>query len=127
GGDGQQNPYKGELVFQFAKGDLKVENISKIEDTIALVFQQGGGGNDQQSQNGQNQGQQGGPQDQGQGQQQDQASNCNPEINQTMDQVVQACGDPASKAKGAGTKLIYSYTQPKLKIIFVNGKVSDIE
>jgi hypothetical protein len=40
---------------------------------------------------------------------------------------VAACGQPANQSKGAGTKVLYFYNQPKLKIIFMNGKVADIE
>lgn len=137
----QQNPYKGEIVFHFK--DLKPENVSQVEDTIATVFKQGGG--DQQGDGGNNQGQQGndnqgnggggqgnggGQAQQGGGQDQqpdDPASACNPEVGQTVDQVEAACGKPTSQAKGANLKLIYNYSQPKLKIIFIKGKVADIE
>jgi hypothetical protein len=122
GGDGSQTAYKGELVFQFSKDMFKPENITKIEDTIAEVFSSPNG--DQQ---GQGQQAQGGQQGQDPPPQENQESTCNPEIGQTVNQVVAACGNPASQAKGAATKLIYNYNQPKLKIIFVNGKVSDIE
>jgi len=115
----QQNAYKGEIVFQFAKDMVKAENVTKIEDTIAQVFQPGG---NQQAQDGD---QQAGGQDAQQAN--NQGSACNPEIGQTVDQVTAACGSPASQAKGAGTKLLYFYNQPKIKIIFLNGKVSDIE
>lgn len=133
GNDGSQNAYKGELAFQF-KAPLKVENISTVEDSIAEVFTQGGdnqqgGQGNQQGQGGQG-GQSGGGPQQGQDQaqpQQDQGSTCNPEIGQTVAQVEDACGKPASQAKGANTKQIYNYNQPKLKIIFMNGKVSDVE
>jgi hypothetical protein len=122
----QQNPYKGELIFNFKS--LKPENVTQVEDTIAEVFKQGGG--DQGNNGGQDQQQTGGGPAQQGGQdhsQDNQGPACNPEIGQTVDQVEGACGPPASQAKGAGTKKIYFYNQPKLKIIFVNGKVSDIE
>jgi hypothetical protein len=131
----QQNPYKGELVFKFKS--LKPEDVSKVEDTIGQVFKQGGddqgnGGNNQQSDNNGNQ--QGnssannnGNQGQDQGAQQDnQISACNPEVGQTIKQVTDSCGQPANQTKGA-TKTQFFYTQPKIKVIFVNGKVSDIE
>ncbi len=137
----QQNPYKGEIVFHFK--ELKPENVSQVEDTIATVFKQGGG--DQQGDGGNNQGQQGngnqgngggGPQEGGGGQaqqggnqdqqQEDPASACNPEVGQTVAQVEEACGKPVNRTKGA-TKLLYFYNQPKIKVIFVNGKVADIE
>lgn len=122
----QQNPYKGELIFNFKS--LKPENVTQVEDTIAEVFKQGGG--DQGNNGGQDQQQTGGGPAQQGGQdhsQDNQGPACNPEIGQTVDQVEGACGPPASQAKGAGTKKIYFYNQPKLKIIFLNGKVSDIE
>jgi hypothetical protein len=132
--DNQQNPYKGEIVFQFSKDTLKPENVSKIEDTIAQVFAPGTG--DQQSQGGQpNQsGEQQGQGQQNQSNQQaqnsapqsSQASACNVEMGQTVAQVETMCGKPANQSKGA-TKVLYFYDQPKIKVIFVNGKVSDIE
>jgi len=45
-------------------------------------------------------------------------------IGDTTDQVVAAYGQPESIAKLAG-KEIYVYT--KMKVIFVNGKVSDVQ
>jgi hypothetical protein len=136
----QQNPYKGELVFKFKS--LKPEDVSKVEDTIGQVFKQGGddqsnnsgdqqqnnngGGNQQNNGGGQqsNNGNQG--QDQGGGQQDNQSSACNPEVGQTIKQVTDSCGQPANQTKGA-TKTQFFYTQPKIKVIFMNGKVSDIE
>jgi hypothetical protein len=126
----QQNPYKGELIFHFKS--LKPENVSQVEDTIGQVFKQGGddqsnGGNNQGNDN--NGGQQqsnNGNQGQDQGSQDNQSSPCNPEVGQTLKQVVDACGQPANQTKGA-TKVQYFYNQPKIKVIFVNGKVSDIE
>jgi hypothetical protein len=129
----QQNPYKGELVFKFKS--LKPENVSQVEDTISQVFKQGGddqgnNGGDQQQNNGgggpQNNGGGQGQQSQDQGSQDNQSSPCNPEVGQTLKQVVDACGQPANQTKGA-TKVQYFYNQPKIKVIFVNGKVSDIE
>lgn len=133
--DNQQNPYKGEIVFQFSKDTLKPENVSKIEDTIALVFAPGTG--DQQSQGGQqnqngaqqsqdNQQNQGDRQTQNSAPQNNQAPGCNVEMGQTVAQVETMCGKPVNQSKGA-TKLLYFYDQPKMKVIFVNGKVSDIE
>lgn len=128
----QQNPYKGELVFKFKS--LKPENVSQVEDTIGQVFKQGGddqgngGDNNQQgNDNGGPQNNNGsqGQQDQG-GAQDSPASACNPEVGQTIKQVVDSCGQPANQTKGA-TKILYFYNQPKIKVIFVGGKVSDIE
>jgi hypothetical protein len=42
------------------------------------------------------------------------------------DQVVGIMGQPASKAD-LGAKKIYSYKSPALKVVFVDGKVSDIQ
>ena len=42
-----------------------------------------------------------------------------------MKQVTDACGQPANQVKGA-TKVQFFYNQPKIKVIFVGGKVSDI-
>jgi hypothetical protein len=131
----QQNPYKGELVFHFK--NLKPEDVSKVEDTIGQVFKQGGddqgngngdSNNQQNNDNGGGQANNGnqGQQDQGGAQQNNQSSPCNPEVGQTMKQVVDACGQPANQTKGA-TKVQYFYNDPKIKVIFVNGKVSDIE
>lgn len=131
----QQNPYKGELVFHFKS--LKPEDVSKVEDTIGQVFKQGGddqgngngdSNNQQNNDNGGGQANNGnqGQQDQGGAQQDNQSSPCNPEVGQTVKQVVDACGQPANQTKGA-TKVQYFYNQPKIKVIFVNGKVSDIE
>jgi hypothetical protein len=128
----QQNPYKGELVFHFKS--LKPEDVSKVEDTIGQVFKQGGddqgngdGNNQQNNDNGGGQNNNGNQGQQDQGAQQDnQSSPCNPEVGQTVKQVVDACGQPANQTKGA-TKVQYFYNQPKIKVIFVNGKVSDIE
>jgi hypothetical protein len=125
----QQNPYKGELVFKFKS--LKPENVSQVEDTISQVFKQGSddqGNGDQQGNSGGSQNGGGGQdqQSQNQGAQDNQSSPCNPEVGQTLKQVVDACGQPANQTKGA-TKVQYFYNEPKIKVIFVNGKVSDIE
>lgn len=126
----QSNPYKGELVFKFKS--LKPENVSQVEDAISQVFKQddqgnNGGGNGQQgNDNGGGPQSNNGNQDQGGQQQDNQASACNPEVGQTIKQVTDACGQPANQTKGA-TKVLYFYNQPKIKVTFVGGKVSDIE
>ena len=124
GDAGQAAPYTGQVVIEFSKDSLKGLSVPQVEDRIAEVFAPGNGG-DQQAQNGQldqtaQPGQDAASQD-------NQGFACNPEINQTLSQVTASCGNPASQAKGAGTKQIYFYNQPKLKIIFVDGKVSDVE
>lgn len=125
--DNQQNPYKGEIVFKFKS--LKAEDVSKVEDSIAQAFKQGG--DDQGNNNSQDNNNNSGPNNNNGNQGQDQgapqqASPCNPEVGQTVKQVVDACGQPANQTKGA-TKVQYFYNEPKIKVIFVNGKVSDIE
>jgi hypothetical protein len=128
GDQGQSAAYTGQLVIEFPKDSLKAASVAQIEDKIAEVLSTDAG--DQQAQGG---GQQGGPNSQAQNSQsqdsqpQDNQSACNPEVGQTVDQIVAACGQPANQSKGAGTKLLYFYNQPKLKIIFMNGKVADIE
>jgi hypothetical protein len=127
GDQGQAAAYTGQVVIEFPKDSLKAASVAQIEDKIAEVLSADSG--DQQSQgggqSGQNsQAQNSQPQDT---QPQDNQSACNPEVGQTVDQIVAACGQPANQSKGAGTKLLYFYNQPKLKIIFMNGKVADIE
>jgi hypothetical protein len=120
---GQKNPYKGELVFHFKS--LKPEDIKQVEDAIGQVLRQG---RDQQGNwlgqqdNTINQGQQ----NQGAASQGTQSASCNPEIGQTIKQVTDSCGQPDNQTKGA-TKTQFFYNQPKIKVIFVDGKVSDIE
>ncbi|MBZ5531266.1 MAG: hypothetical protein LAO20_07535 [Acidobacteriia bacterium] len=122
----QLNPYKGEIIFHFAPGTLTVGNSIQVEDTIAEVFNQAGG--DAQGKDGADQDSGAQAQQANHDQQQDDpASTCNPEVGQTVAQVEGACGAPASIAKGAGTKAIYIYNHPKLRITFVNGRVADIE
>lgn len=123
GDAGQAAAYAGELVIEFPKDTLKTASVNQIEDKIAEVLSADSG--DQQGNN--NGGQQDNQQAQGnQGSQQNNQSSCNPEVGQTVDQVTAACGPPANQTKGA-TKVQYFYNDPKIKVIFVNGKVSDIE
>jgi hypothetical protein len=127
GDPGQAVPYTGQVVIEFPKDSLKGLSVPQVEDKIAEVFVADNGGN-QQGQGGQDQNSpQNGQQDQNPAPQENQPSACNPEISQTPDQIVASCGNPASQAKGAGTKQIYFYNQPKLKITFVDGKVADVE
>jgi hypothetical protein len=44
----------------------------------------------------------------------------------TEEQVIGIMGQPATKAD-LGSKKIYSYKNPGLKVIFVGGKVTDIQ
>jgi hypothetical protein len=124
GDPGQAAAYTGQVVIEFSKDALKTATVTQIEDKIAEVLSADGG--DQQAQGG---GQQDNQQSQGSqdSQPQNNQSACNPEVGQTIDQVVAACGQPANQSKGAGTKQLYFYNEPKIKIIFMSGKVSDIE
>ncbi|HEY1938213.1 MAG TPA: hypothetical protein VGJ33_09795, partial [Candidatus Angelobacter sp.] len=124
GDPGQAAAYTGQVVIEFPKDALKTATVTQIEDKIAEVLSADGG--DQQAQGGGQQDNQQ-SQDSQDSQPQNNQSACNPEVGQTIDQVVAACGQPANQSKGAGTKQLYFYNQPKIKIIFMSGKVSDIE
>lgn len=123
GDPGQAVVYTGEVIIEFPKDSLKSASVTQIEDKIAEVFSADSG--DQQAQGGgeDNQQSQGNHDPQSQNSQ----PNCNPEVGQTVDQVVSACGQPANQSKGANGKLLYFYNQPKIKIIFLSGKVTDTE
>jgi hypothetical protein len=112
----QKNPYKGQIVFRFSS--VEFGNLTRVSDVIRYVFRRGGDDLDYSAEKKQ-QGNKGGNQD-------NQSSVCNPEVGQTIKQVTDACGQPANQTKGA-TKTQFFYNQPKIKVIFVNGKVSDIE
>jgi hypothetical protein len=136
---------KAEVVFQFPKGSLANANKASIDKVIAEVFtlskddskddkgadkggQQGGQGQGG-GQGGQDQGQQvqgQGAQDQGQqgGDQQQQADPVNIEKGMTPQQVQDAMGFPEKKVT-LGAKQIYYYKD--MKVIFMNGKVSDVQ
>jgi hypothetical protein len=125
---------KANVVFQFPKGSLANGNVGQVEDTIGQLLsisnedtqqaqgdQQQGGGGDQggQPQAAQDQGQQPPAQDQ-----QQQAQPASIEKGMTTDQVEAALGQPEKKVN-LGTKQIYYYKD--MKVIFLNGKVSDVE
>jgi len=123
---------KANVVFQFPKGSLANAAAGGVEDTIGQVLtisndtdsaQQGGG--DQGAQQGGNQQQQGG-QDQGQQQPAEQpaAEPASIEKGMTTDQVEAAMGKPEKKVT-LGTKQIYYYKD--MKVIFLSGKVSDVQ
>jgi hypothetical protein len=129
---------KAEVVFQFPKGSLANANKDSVDKVIAQVFtpskddskdDKGGnkGGQQQggQGQGGQDQGQQG-AQDQGQqgGDQQQQAEPVSIEKGMTPEQVIDAMGQPEKKVT-LGVKQIYYYKD--MKVIFMNGKVSDVQ
>jgi len=125
---------KANVVFQFPKGTLASAAAGGVEDTIGQVLsisneaQQGG---DQGAQQGGDQGgQQQGGQEQGQQQGQQQAAEQAPaepvsiEKGMTTDQVEAAMGKPDKKVT-LGTKQIYYYKD--MKVIFLSGKVSDVQ
>jgi hypothetical protein len=123
------------VVFQFPKGSLANASAGQVEDTIGQVLsissddsqqsgdqgqQQGGG---QQQQGGQAQG----GQDQGQQQPAEQPAAAEPasiEKGMTPDQVEAAMGKPEKKVT-LGSKVIYYYKD--MKVIFLSGKVSDVQ
>jgi len=127
---------KANVVFQFPKGSLANGAAGGVEDTIGQVLsisnddaQQGGdqGGGQQQGgdQGGQQQagGDQAGQQ-QPAAQEQPQAEPASIEKGMTTDQVEAAMGKPEKKVT-LGTKQIYYYKD--MKVIFLSGKVSDVQ
>jgi hypothetical protein len=119
---------KAQVIFQFPKGSLVKASAGQVEDVIGQVLsisedaQQGGDqGGDQGGQQGGDQGQQGGQQQQ---QQQQQAEPQSIEKGMTPDQVEAAMGKPEKKVT-LGAKQIYYYKD--MKVIFLSGKVSDVQ
>jgi hypothetical protein len=125
---------KANVVFQFPKGSLANAAAGGVEDTIGQVLtissddaQQGQGGQQGGDQGGQQQaGQQQAGQDQGQQQpaEQPQAEPASIDKGMTTDQVQAAMGKP-DKIVNLGTKTIYYYKD--MKVIFMSGKVSDVQ
>lgn len=125
---------KANVVFQFPKGSLANPNAGSVEDTIGQVLsisnddaQQSGDQGGQQQQQGGDQGQQqagGGGQQQPAGQEQPAAEPASIEKGMTPDQVEAAMGKPEKKVT-LGTKVIYYYKD--MKVIFLSGKVSDVQ
>jgi hypothetical protein len=125
---------KANVVFQFPKGSLANPNAGSVEDTIGQVLsissedaQQGGDQGGQQQQQGSDQGQQqagGGGQQQPAAQEQPAAEPVNIEKGMTPDQVEAAMGKPEKKVT-LGSKVIYYYKD--MKVIFLSGKVSDVQ
>jgi hypothetical protein len=126
---------KANVVFQFPKGSLLSANAGSVEDVIGQLLsissddsQQGGDQGAQQPQGG----------DQGGGQPAaDQAPAAQPAADQqppaepasidkgmTPDQVEAALGKPDKKVN-LGPKMIYYYKD--MKVIFISGKVSDVQ
>ena len=127
---------KANVIFVFPKGSLATASAGAVEDTIGQLLsissddaKQGDNGGDQQ-QGGDQGGQQQAGQQQG-GQQQPAAQAPPPQAEpasidkgMTTDQVQAAMGKP-DKIVNLGTKTIYYYKD--MKVIFLSGKVSDVQ
>jgi hypothetical protein len=124
---------KANVVFQFPHGSLAAASAGQVEDTIGQLLsissddaqqrdnaQQGG---DQQQQGG-DQGVQQPAAQQPAAQEQPAAEPVNIEKGMTTDQVEAAMGKPEKKVN-LGTKTIYYYKD--MKVIFLGGKVSDVQ
>jgi hypothetical protein len=122
---------KAQVVFEFPKGSLAAADATAVEKTIGQVLTisdddaQQDKADDKGADKGGQQQQQGG-QDQGQQQQADQpaAEPVSIEKGMTPDQVEGAMGKPDKKVT-LGVKQIYYYKD--MKVIFMNGKVSDVQ
>jgi hypothetical protein len=130
---------KAEVVFEFPKGSLATATADSVQKIITQVFtvskddskdekadKKGDDKGGQQQAAGQDQGQQPAAQDQGQQQGGDQAA-AEPvsiEKGMSVDDVEAAMGKPDKKVT-LGTKQIYYYKD--MKVIFINGKVSDVQ
>lgn len=119
---------KASIVFQFPKGSLANAAAGGVEDTIGQVLsisnddsQQGG---DQQQGGGDQGAQQGGGDQGGQQPAAPAAEPASIEKGMTPDQVEGAMGKPEKKVT-LGSKVIYYYKD--MKVIFLNGKVSDVQ
>jgi hypothetical protein len=125
---------KANVVFQFPKGSLANAAAGGVEDTIGQVLtisnddaQAGGGdqgGGDQQQGGDQAAAQQGGQQPAAQEQPAAPAEPASIDKGMTTDQVQSAMGKP-DKIVNLGTKTIYYYKD--MKVIFLSGKVSDVQ
>jgi hypothetical protein len=121
---------KAQVVFEFPKGSLAGADATAVEKTIGQVLtisdddsQQQDKAADQGADKGE---QQQGAQDQGQQQQADQpaAEPVSIEKGMTAEKVEGAMGKPDKKVT-LGVKQIYYYKD--MKVIFMNGKVSDVQ
>jgi hypothetical protein len=134
---------KANVVFQFPKGSLASGNAGQVEDTIGQLLsisnddsqqasdQGGQQGGDQGAQQGGDQGgqqgaaaPQGGAAPQAAADQQPQAEPASIEKGMTTDQVEAALGKPDKKVT-LGPKVIYYYKD--MKVIFMSGKVNDVQ
>jgi hypothetical protein len=124
---------KANVVFQFPKGSLAAASAGQVEDTIGQLLsisndeaqqgdnaQQGGG----QPQGGDQGAQQPAAQGAPAAQEQPPAEPASIDKGMTTDQVEAAMGKPEKKVT-LGTKQIYYYKD--MKVIFLNGKVSDVQ
>jgi hypothetical protein len=120
---------KANVVFQFPKGSLTNAGAGGVEDTIGQVLTisnddaQAAGG-DQQQQGGDQAGAQQGGQQPAAQEQQPAAEPASIDKGMTTDQVQSAMGKP-DKIVNLGTKTIYYYKD--MKVIFLSGKVSDVQ
>lgn len=124
---------KANVVFQFPKGSLANAQAGQVEDTIGQVLSLSNDDSQQSGDQGGQQQQQGGDQAQqpagGGGQQQPAAEQpaaepASIEKGMTPDQVEAAMGKPEKKVT-LGSKVIYYYKD--MKVIFLSGKVSDVQ
>jgi hypothetical protein len=116
---------KAELVFEFPKGSLANATADSVEKVIAQVFTVSK--DDSKDEKGDDKGgQQPAGQDQGQQQGGDQPAAGPPSIEKGMsvDDVEAAMGKP-DKIITLGAKRIYYYKD--MKVIFMDGKVSDVQ
>jgi hypothetical protein len=118
---------KANVVFQFPKGSLAGASAGQIEDTIGQLLSI----SSDDAQQGDNAQQGGGDQQQGGDQgaqqpaaQQPQAEPASIDKGMTTDQVQAAMGKP-DKIVNLGTKTIYYYKD--MKVVFLSGKVSDVQ
>jgi hypothetical protein len=127
---------KANVVFQFPKGSLAKASAGEVEDTIGQLLsisnddaKQGDSGQQQggdQQQQGGDQGaqQQGGQQQPAAQEPPPQAEPASIDKGMTTDQVQTAMGKP-DKIVNLGPKTIYYYKD--MKVIFLSGKVSDVQ
>jgi hypothetical protein len=120
---------KANVVFVFPKGSLAKASAGQVEDTIGQLLTISDSQKDSQAQGGDQQqgGDQGAAQQGGQqpaAPEQPQAEPASIEKGMTPDAVEAAMGKPEKKVT-LGAKQIYYYKD--MKVIFLNGKVSDVQ
>jgi hypothetical protein len=111
----RRSSYKSEVVFQFPKDYLSKADASQIKDVINLVLAPDANGQQQQAQ---------AQPEQAAAPDQSAAAPQTIQLGQTIEQVKAAWGQP-EKIVDLGQKQIYVYKD--LKIIFVNGRVADVQ